>query len=47
MNKTFEDALNELLDHFCTTPVEVRISALELALMALRDEERDQEEPTP
>lgn len=39
MEKTFEDALGTLLDDYEGTPIGERISALELALMALKEED--------
>lgn len=39
MMKTFEEALNDLLDEYASTDREEIISALELALMAKREAE--------
>lgn len=38
MGKTFEDALGTLLDDYADTPLDEKISAFELALMALKEE---------
>lgn len=40
MQETFEDALSKLLAQYDTTPLDELISALELRLMALREDER-------
>lgn len=48
MQKPFEVALMELLDDYADTPIDEKLSALSLRIMALQEEaaERDQE-PDP
>lgn len=44
MEKPFEEALGDLLAQYHKTPIGELISALELQLEALREQEEDQDE---